>query len=99
MFSELDKSNKVGLPRGSRDLGGRYALLRARDCRSKIQEGHIANIIKAFLSEQGFTDDYVQVTRWAKLLLPNGQIVRSAWKEEQKSLKDIHTAHFVKVKI
>jgi hypothetical protein len=89
------------IPQGAKVVGGGYVLLRARDPRPQLQHGRIAQVITDFLSQQQQHDipaeSSVYVSRWARLSLPNGQVVRSAWKEELKALKDIRMARFVKV--
>ncbi|KAI9057969.1 hypothetical protein FKP32DRAFT_1660001 [Trametes sanguinea] len=78
-------SNEDGLPRGSIELGDGYALLRAREKRANTvrNQAEAASII-AYLRNlrHPAADGWVPIVqRWARLLLPNGQIARSAWKE------------------
>ncbi|KAJ7626655.1 hypothetical protein DFH06DRAFT_1443729, partial [Mycena polygramma] len=76
-----------GLPHGAQDLGNGFVLLRARDEYSQVIEGNYGGAILAYLEEQegkeaeeGWTP---RVARWARMRLPNGQIIRSVWKESK----------------
>ncbi|KAJ7639916.1 hypothetical protein B0H17DRAFT_960697 [Mycena rosella] len=89
LIPDLEPDNDC-LPRGSEDLGDGYALLRARDEYNQTICGPAGDAIKDYLEDTtGIT--YAQnfspsLQRWARLLLPNGQIARSARKEKQKAL-------------
>ena len=91
--------NKI--PRGGRDLGGGYVLLRARDETVTIIDGAEGNAIRAYLENTtgrlAEPNSAVQISRWARLRLPNGQIARSAWKEKAKALEKVRMARNVKV--
>jgi hypothetical protein len=74
------------LPKGSLDLGQGYILLRRRERSAHIVRPCEADAILRYLSTNGI--DIVSapsVTRWARLRLPNGQVARSAWKENAMS--------------
>ncbi|KAJ6514364.1 hypothetical protein C8R47DRAFT_1282332 [Mycena vitilis] len=69
------------------DLGNGFVLLRARDEYSQVIEGNYGGAVLAYLEEQegkeaeeGWTP---RVARWARMRLPNGQIIRSVWKESK----------------
>ncbi|KAJ6488573.1 hypothetical protein C8R47DRAFT_484938 [Mycena vitilis] len=91
------ESNK--LPRGAVDVGGGYVLLRAQDSCSRPVRGCEEAAIREYLRDE-FGDDIAEewqpsVVRWARLRLPNGQIVRSWWKEEY--MTQLRAARHVKV--
>ncbi|KAJ7305437.1 hypothetical protein DFH08DRAFT_721220 [Mycena albidolilacea] len=74
-----------GLPENSVDLGNGYILLRARDEYHQLIEGAYGEAIRDYLAEaegvpaaEGWMP---RVARWARMRLPNKQIVRSVWKE------------------
>lgn len=94
VIPELDEHPK-GLPDGSVDLGGGYALLRKRDKTSKRPVEEYAHAITTFLGDRPVP----RIKRWARLLLPNGQIVRSAWREKLKPIEQTRTSRNVKVHI
>ena len=88
------------LPHGSRDLGGGYVLLRAKD--NTAREVHLceSTAIQVYLSNAGDSEADVMVTkvvRWARLRVPTGQIARSAWKET-KDLTKLRMSRNVKVR-
>ncbi len=93
---------KAILPRGALDLGGGYILLRAQDRYSRYMSQMEATALRKYLRTQYslvLRDIWVpKVTRWARLLLPNGQISRSKWKEDLKPINKIRTARNVKVR-
>jgi hypothetical protein len=92
---ELDDPPK-GLPLGAVDLGDGYALLRKRDRYPLFPaDGDVAEAIQNFL---GHGRILPRIKRWARLLLPNGQIARSAWRETLKSLEQTRMSRNVKVK-
>lgn len=97
MAPELDHThiNNPPAPRGSKDLGEGYVLLRARDEYAHRVSGDAAAAIRMFLKAET-TDGDIKLKRWARLRLPNGQIARSAWKERQKPLKKVRMARNVK---
>ncbi|KAJ6492469.1 hypothetical protein C8R47DRAFT_1214279 [Mycena vitilis] len=87
------------LPRGAVDVGGGYVLLRAQDSCSRPVRGCEEAAIREYLRDE-FGDDIAEewqpsVVRWARLRLPNGQIVRSWWKEEY--MTQLRAARHVKV--
>jgi len=91
---------KKGNPRGSIDLGGGFVLLRARDRTMQTLRGDAAIAVRTYMHDQ--TGDDVanwnpRVFRWARLHLPTGQVVRSAWKEKTKSLEKVRMSRNVRV--
>ncbi|KAH7905503.1 hypothetical protein BJ138DRAFT_1017616, partial [Hygrophoropsis aurantiaca] len=96
MCPDLDTNSDSHLPRGARDLGDGYTLLRARDIAERPVYGDEGAAIREYL--RGDMDDFtLSITRWARLGLPNGQIARSAWKEKLKALKDVRMARNIKL--
>jgi hypothetical protein len=92
---ELDDPLK-GLPLGAVDLGDGYVLLCKRDRYPLFPaDGDVAEAIQNFL---GHGRILPRIKRWAQLLLPNGQIARSAWRETLKSLEQTRMSRNVKVK-
>lgn len=102
MIPDLKPSSKSNLPRGALDLGGGYVLLRAQDRYNRHMKETEAAAFKEYLQHQHslvLREDWLpgKITRWARLLLPNGQISRSQWKEGLKPINKIRTARNVKV--
>ncbi|KAG1894229.1 uncharacterized protein F5891DRAFT_961902 [Suillus fuscotomentosus] len=93
VLPELDEPPK-GLPTSSVDLGDGYALLRKRDRYFHLPDPEHAEDIAHFLGEGRVLH---RIKKWAHLLLPNGQIVRSAWQETIKPLEKIHILRNVKI--
>ncbi|KAF7358561.1 hypothetical protein MSAN_01194300 [Mycena sanguinolenta] len=88
-------------PRGAEDLGGGYVLKRAKDEYNQIIRGAQGDAIKDYLEAvhgEEYPDAFrPSLQRWARLQLPNGQIVRGAWKEKQKALNKIRMARNVRI--
>jgi hypothetical protein len=90
------------LPRGARDIGGGYVLLRARDDTPHLIEGAEATSIHAYMEDATglhHPNPSVKISRWARLRLPNGQVARSVWKEKAKPLEKVRMARNVKVNL
>ncbi|TFK82224.1 hypothetical protein K466DRAFT_578255 [Polyporus arcularius HHB13444] len=92
-----------GLPDTAVLLGDDYVLLRAR---ARYREGVLnaeAVAIRAYVTSNGveLKDPHWApvVRRWARLLLPNGQIARTAWKEREIEDKgrDLRRSRMVKL--
>ena len=97
MFPSLEEE-KSKIPRGALDLGKGYVLLRARDCYLyNLSDHELAAVRRADLQLENPIEDYLAVHRWARLRLPNGQIARSAWKENLKPLTKVRMSRNVKV--
>jgi hypothetical protein len=99
MYPEL-KATKDYLPKGARDIGHGYTLLRAMEknahsvCICKVKA------LRAFLQEKGqsIPDHWCpSIHRWARLQLPNGQVAHSTWKENAKPLEKVRMARNIKV--
>jgi hypothetical protein len=94
---DLDRSTKGDLPRGSKDLGNSYVLLRAREAEPRPLRDCEADALQEFLPSAPREGD-ISMRRWAKLQLPTGQNCYSAWKEKEKPLEKCRTARNVKVR-
>jgi hypothetical protein len=78
-----------------------FVLLGAREeYQRKVPEHEAAAIREQFTHLNQNVDPLWQpsVRRWARLRLPNGQIVRSAWKEKLKPLNKVRMARNVMVR-
>ena len=107
LFPFLDRTPNL-IPQYSLDIGDGYVLLRAKERTGRLLlEIPEYQLIIAFLEQAerqhgNIIDDTqpqlkVRIPRWARLRLPNGQIARSAWKEQSRSFKDSRRARCVKV--
>ncbi|KAJ7182574.1 hypothetical protein C8R43DRAFT_868219 [Mycena crocata] len=98
MIPDLEPTDDV-LPRGSIDLKSGFVLLGGKDEYAQQIPGPAGEAIKRYL-EEAFDSTYAEnlspnLQRWARLRLPNGQITRSAWKEQGKALKNVRMARNV----
>jgi hypothetical protein len=84
------------LPRGSKDLGNGYVLLRAREGEARPLRECEARALRDFMPASPMASE-ICVRRWAKLRIPTGQNCNSAWKEKEKPLNKRRTARNVKV--
>lgn len=74
MIPDLDKE-KTKIPRGAKDIGEGYVLLRARDRNwYRFNEYELAAVNRANLQIMHTVDNYLAAYRWARLQLPNGQV-------------------------
>ena len=87
------------IPRGAKDLGDGYILLRARDRTARQVDVAESQALRRYLQSthnkdlpEGWAP---KVLRWARLRLPNGQVARSAWKEKLKLLERVRMARNV----
>jgi hypothetical protein len=97
----LIQGDKPGtLPRGSKDLGSGYVLLRACQPTAVDISDREATAIMVLWDAKGWPncDRWpCAVRRWARLRLPNGQIVRSRWMES-RSLRELRRTTVAKVR-
>ena len=96
------RSSESNIPRGALDLGGGYVLLRAQDRYSRLMRDAEAAAFKMYIQHHHslthFGNEWPpKIVRWARLRLPNGQIVRSRWKEALKPINKIRISRNVKV--
>jgi hypothetical protein len=88
MFPHLSLGNGDNLPRGAKDLGDGYALLRACQNIAEPVTDAEANAILKYWGEMSWPnqDDWPRaVKRWSRLQLPNGQRARSNWYESHST--------------
>lgn len=91
------------VPRGAIDLGDGYLLLRAVDNCARPVRPCEAEAIREYIEDvtdnTAFADDWSpSVVRWARVRLPNGQVMRSSWKEDLKESDDLRIARHAKVR-
>jgi hypothetical protein len=73
-------------PKGSLDLGQGYILLHRRERSARaVRPCKSDTIIQYLASNDIHIATAPPITRWARLRLPNGQVARSAWKENAMS--------------
>lgn len=90
---DLDDTRSA-LPPSAVDLGDGYALLHKSDKHFVNPSHGTMGAIAEFLDHP---NPIPKIRRWARLLLPNGQIVRSAWREQLKSPDKLRIARMIKV--
>ena len=93
---DLERTTKAALPRGSREVGGGFILLRPREEAPRALRDCEAAALQEFFPSARIGDQ-VCVHRWAKLRIPTGQNCYTAWKELEKPLEKRRTARNVKV--
>ena len=89
------------LPSGACDIGGNYVLLGPRELHEmdaktleafiQFSDSHLWRIKKS-------TSESINIDRFARLLLPNGQIARSWWHEKKRPVEKVRVARNVKVR-
>ncbi|KAG1853516.1 hypothetical protein F4604DRAFT_1883396 [Suillus subluteus] len=90
----LDEPSK-GLPIGAIDSGDGFALLCKCD---KYAFSPVGGAAQAILDYLGDGPALPHIKHWARLLLPNGQIPWSVWRETLKPLDLTRTSRNVKIK-
>ena len=83
-----DLAKSTHAPWVSDNLGDGYMLLGSRDPETKyVDEHHIPAIHEYFTANNiPFNQDWIPCfRRWARVQLPNKQLVRTAWKEKSRS--------------
>lgn len=96
----IGPETKTKLPRGSLTLGGGFVLLTATDEKEISLGGYHGEALRSFWElhqPPGSTTPLPMFRRWARLRLPNDQIVRSLWKEGEKALQKVRIARNIKV--
>lgn len=88
------------LPIVSDDIGDSYVLLGARERYAhSMPEQELCCLMK-FFQDQGIVlpaNWTTHVQKWARLRLPNEQIVRSSWKEKARALQNVRIARNIMV--
>ena len=101
MFPDLEEPENP-IPRGAKDLGNGFVLLRARDGTARHITDAECQVLKCYLRDTRGIDtpqDWSpKISRWARLRLPNGQVARSAWKEKLRPLEKVRMARNVMVR-
>lgn len=83
-----DLAKPPQLPRVSHDLGDGYILLGSRDTEKRYVSAIHIPAVHAYFASHGVEFDQNWIPyfrRWARVRLPNKQLVRSAWKEKTRS--------------
>jgi hypothetical protein len=83
---DIDGPTKEHLPQGSRDLGGGFVLLHAREKHPHPLRECEAAALHDFLGTPP-SNDIISVHQWGKLRLPTGQNCYCAWKEKEKPIE------------
>ncbi|KAH9937852.1 uncharacterized protein BXZ73DRAFT_44615 [Epithele typhae] len=102
MLPELEHSKYAtgDLPEGAKQVGSGYVLLRAVEAATPVTPAE-SEALRAYW-EQHTTHEIPQdytfsVARWARLLLPSGQVARSLWKESMKNESKLRISRNVKI--
>ncbi|EIW62750.1 uncharacterized protein TRAVEDRAFT_34095 [Trametes versicolor FP-101664 SS1] len=109
MLPYLDRARQKlnVLPRAAKDLGDGYALLRKLDTCARTLPALEAAAFYDYLSvwepescegeeRETFT---CKVRKWARMHVPNGTAVRSAWTEHEKPLSQLRLGRVVKARM
>ncbi|KAH8100778.1 hypothetical protein BXZ70DRAFT_892365 [Cristinia sonorae] len=100
MFPDLEKHETD--PRASFDVGEGYRLLTAHDpVHRPLSEIELKALV-VFLENEGENMagvTQVKTDKWARVQLPNGQIARSAWKENRKLLENLRISRMVQIRL
>jgi hypothetical protein len=99
MIPDLFPDNKR-LPRGAIDIGSSYLLLGPRELH-QIDNSIIPALERLANSRnwqiKAEDSESMSIHRFARLLLPNGQIARSLWHEKKRPDEEVRVARNVKV--
>ncbi|KAH8923909.1 hypothetical protein BT69DRAFT_1364544, partial [Atractiella rhizophila] len=86
-------------PRGAAPLGNSFCFLRAREADVQLSCSDERSAVEAYLSHWHLSDAWNGCfVKWARLQLPNNEIVRSKWKEVQRPSEDVCISRNVKYK-
>lgn len=96
---QYDIRDRHSLPYGAIDIGDRFALLRKADDRLRPIQASEVNAVNDHLANHhiAVNEEISRVVRWARLRLPNRQIVRTRWRECLRPQDKIRASRFVKV--
>ncbi|EIW73862.1 hypothetical protein CONPUDRAFT_53544 [Coniophora puteana RWD-64-598 SS2] len=89
MFPELDPPPTMSSL--AEDVGDGYFLLRARDRYRMFPTGSAHTALARYMGREPH-----RLRRWARLHLPNGQITRSAWRENATQRAQLRIARNIK---
>ncbi|KAG1761276.1 hypothetical protein EDD22DRAFT_780076 [Suillus occidentalis] len=91
LIPDIDPDDsKPILPQWSKDIGDGYGLLKAQDRSRYKTRDYEGPAIREYIESQCVdslvlglfrVDGSIQISRWARLRIPNGQVARSRWKE------------------
>lgn len=92
-------TDRYAIPHGGVDLGDHYALLRAADNIARPIHPGESHALSQYLAERDVhvNGPITKVVRWARLRLPNREIVRTRWKEILRPQDKIRRARYVNV--
>lgn len=96
MIPTLEQEKR--LPRGAYAIGDNYVMLGATEKRPSKPTFKEIEAIQRYLRTPVDGNKLIKIWKWARVLLPNGQIARTRWKEERKDLADVRMARNVKVR-
>jgi hypothetical protein len=105
IYPGLAPKDKVVSPKDIAIGGGFYLLRRGSDKTARLASTLEGEAIMRWLEDNSLPDVFVnpssiRIARWARVRLPNGQIVRSLWKEQLASdPRNIRMARNVKVSL
>ncbi|KAF8833937.1 hypothetical protein BDN67DRAFT_992757 [Paxillus ammoniavirescens] len=77
----------------AKDLGNGYTLLHKHLKYSILPDAQVTQAIRNYLP---VGEELPHITKWARLLLPNGQITHSVWREALKSPHQLRVSRNVK---
>ncbi|KAH7904377.1 hypothetical protein BJ138DRAFT_1073501, partial [Hygrophoropsis aurantiaca] len=89
IFPDLDPPVNP-FPRGSIDIGIGYVLLTRKERSPHAMRPCEIQATISYISTHGIhilATECPKITRWARIRLPNGQVARSAWKEDNMTKK------------
>ncbi|CDO73553.1 hypothetical protein BN946_scf185014.g23 [Trametes cinnabarina] len=100
LIPSLGSANDVQhVPQGAVDLGNGLTLLCPRDSTSRCIPECEAAAFRSFLVSIGEENYVTKIRKYGRLRLPNGQVVRSAWKEKAKPLANSRISRIVKLRL
>ena len=107
LMPSLDRAEvcAIRIPRGAELIGNDFLLLRAlersysvaRPVEARAFYDYFRRTNPGLIEGKNCSDFKYVLCRWARMCLPNGMVVRSAWKEQLKPLNCLRMARCVKV--
>ena len=92
-----DLEPKKALSRLSKDIGDSFILSMADTCARSISAVETQAIRDFYLTYNIQICQDFRLVKWARLLLPNLQFVRTAWKEAPKALNKVRISRNIMV--